>query len=122
MRLDYVLYKKSTFSNPKGYLEILENGDVTFTKYKSQSEGRMHIIIWIIYNIVMSFLKDKLLLTFAKNDIKSVGFKKGNKSIAFGVGGTYGEITIKNSEGDFVFLTETDYDNEKIENFINTAK
>ena len=81
----------------------------------------MHIVIWVVYNIALNFMRDKELVNLKKSDIKSVGYAK-NK-VGVGIGGKYGELAIKASDGTVhEFLVDPDYDHEKVDAFVKAAK
>ena len=121
MRIDHIMYKRSTLSVPKGYLQVLPDNTVSFTKYKDQLEGRMNILLWLVYNIVMSFMQDKELVNLKKEDIKAVNYTANKVGMSFG--GKYGELLIKANDGTaYEFLVDPDYDQEKIAAFVEAAK
>ena len=124
MRLDYIIYPRSAISSPKGYLEIQQNGDVTFTKYKEQLEGRMHILAWAAYKAAMALMKDKVILTIPQSEVAKAEVKAGKKGAVFGmVGGAYSEILIADKAGkEHKFYIDPQYDMEKIQGFIKAAQ
>lgn len=121
MRIDYVIYWKSNLSAPKGYLEINQNGETVFTKYKSQASGRTNIFFWLIYQLIMLFKKDKVLVTIKNKEIKDVKLVYGSKGFV-GIGSKYTEILVETEGKTYKFLSEPNYDPEKIESLVNIIK
>lgn len=104
----YVNAVKDSFSSKKnvgGYLEKNANGDLTFIKYKEQFAGRMNILAWLVYKLVMLFRKDKTLFTIAKKDILEKDFTEGKAGGTFGIGGVSGLLKIKTESNVYSFAT-----------------
>jgi len=94
MRFDEIAYVKSALSSTGGYLELKENGDICFTKYKNQMEGRYQLVVWLIIKIALLFKKDKLLFTIPKNAVKDATFTLGSKGALAGIGSKWSELII----------------------------
>lgn len=98
MRLP-VAYSKSAMSSLDGYLELLPNGDVTFTKYKNQASGRVNILVWLVIMLVQLFMKDKVVLTFPKGSIVGGDFTQGEKGGFAGIGSKWSTLTLTATDG-----------------------
>ena len=121
MRFDEVAYVKSALSSTSGYLELMENGDVCFTKYKNQMAGRYNIFVWIIIKIILFFKKDKLILTIPKGTVKDATFTLGTRGGFAGVGAKWSELIII-TDKEYKFYVGFDEDAEPYQNFINKIK
>ena len=121
MRLDYVVHKRSTLSAPQGYLQT-DGNKVTFTKYKNQLEGRMNWLLYIIYSIYLSFIEDKVIVDLDKKDIKEVIYNVAKGSTVMGMSVKYNELKIKTTDSELLFYIDPQYDQEKVEAFIEEAK
>lgn len=123
MRLDNVMYKKSALSMPAGYLHLQENGNVAFTKYKSQMGGRVNVLVWVVMNIALLFMKDKLVLSLPKSDIAAIEFKPGDKGNAIGFGSRFHEIVVSLPDGStHTFVGEPQQDEAAYAHFVELAK
>ncbi len=123
MQLDGVVFAKSKMSAPSGYLRRESNGDVTFTKYKSQGAGRMHILIWLIYKLVMAFKKDKLLLTLEAHKIIDAIYQPGVEGGFMNFGAKYGELQLITADNEvYKFMTHPDELDSAFHNFVAAVK
>jgi len=123
MRFDEVTYAKSTMSNTIGYLELKENGDVTFTKYKNQITGSVHFLAWIFIQIYLAFQKDKLLLTIPKGTVTNATFTLGDKGNIIGIGFKWSDLVITTAEGEYKFLSSPitqEANTDRYMQFVNT--
>ena len=121
VRLGEVTYAKSKMSAPIGYLERTASGGLTFTKYKNQVGGRMNIFVWIIYKIVLAFMKDKQLISLDKSEIREVKYEKtgdGFLEKKF----KWNELLITTQDVEYKFLISNSYDQEKVNFFIEGLK
>ena len=121
VRLDEVTYAKCKMSAPIGYLQRTESGGLTFTKYKNQVSGRMNIFAWIIYKIVLAFMKDKQLISLEKSEIREVKYVKtgdGFLEKKF----KWNELLVTAQDVEYKFLISNSYDQEKVNFFIEGLK
>jgi len=121
MRFDGVAYVKSALSSKSGYLELKENGDVCFTKYKNQMSGRYHFIVWLIIKITLLFKKDKLLFTIPKGTVKDATFTVGTKGGFAGIGSKWSELVIF-ADKEYKFYVDYTDDSNIYFDFINRIK
>ena len=121
MRFDEIAYVKSALSSTSGYLEVMENGDVCFTKYKNQFAGRYHILMWIVIKIALLFMKDKLLLTIPNGTVRDATFTLGTKGGFAGVGAKWSELIIT-ADKEYKFYVGFDEPEGPYQDFINKIK
>ena len=121
MRFEEIAYAKSALSSTSGYLELEENGDISFTKYKNQMAGRYNIFVWLIIKIALLFMKDKLLFTIPKGTVKNATFTLGTKGGLAGVGAKWSELDIV-ADKEYKFYVDFNDSVEPYEEFISKIK
>ena len=121
MRFEEIAYVKSALSSTSGYLELQENGDIIFVKYKNQMAGRYNIFIWLIIKIALVFMKDKLLFTIQNGTVKDATFTLGTKGGLAGVGSKWSELVIVANK-EYKFHVDFTDSAEPYEEFISKIK
>ena len=121
MRFEEVAYVKSALSSTSGHLELQENGDISFTKYKNQMTGRYNIFVWLIIKIALLFMKDKLLFTIPKGTVKDATFTLGTKGGFAGLGSKWSELVIV-TDKEYKFYVDFNDSAEPYEEFVSKIK
>ena len=122
--LDEVSYIKSKLGLDVGYLTITDEKRLTFTKYKNQLTGRMHVLALIVYKLVLLFLKDKEILNLDLSQVNEVVYEKVESTSKLLDKFKSNKLTLKTDAQDYVFTISTHLDgtNEFIEELKSLIK
>ena len=122
--LDEVSYIKSKLGLDVGYLTITDEKRLTFTKYKNQLTGRMHVLALIVYKLVLLFLKDKEILNLDLSQVNEVVYEKVESTSKLLDKLKSNKLTLKTDAQDYVFTIPTHLDgtNEFIEELKSLIK